>query len=404
MGRIALGLYALLAISPVQAQTDAGDALGPPPVVSGPKTGGDPLQGQAARIKTLISVGAQSGIDPNTTFTLPTDKGAIVIRTVAEKSDSSGKNRGPNWEMNALIVALLVFAAAILWRSSNEKRVATARAPGNDDLPFTIVRAVGEGGMGIVYEAVDRALDRRVAVKKLRGDASDSIAGIQNLIKEAKTVAGLHHPNIVDIHSVVSQGGEHYLVFEYVEGRNVDELLKEHKTLNLKEVQSILGPVCQALEFAHAHGVVHRDLKPANVMITTLGQVKVMDFGIARRLQTTPTSAPGAAAPLTSADVTLTNTFAGTPLYASPEAFFGQILPQSDVYSLGVMAYRMLAGHTPYDRVPAPGSPPPGYMTLSMLRPGLPPALDALIAQSLEQDPFKRLASPRLFRERLGAL
>ena len=358
----------------------------------------DPLQGQGEKLKALVKVGAQSGIDPGTAFTFSTPKGTVVVNTVAEKDAAAPAQPAQTDYGIIFLVVAVVFAASIFLKSRPR---AAGPAPAPEALPFTIVRSIGEGGMGVVYEAIDRTLDRRVAVKRLRDDAQDSIAGIQNLVKEAKTVAALHHPNIVDIHGVTSQGGEYYLVFEFIEGRTVEALLRERGRLDLRETRSILEPVCLALEFAHARGIVHRDLKPANVMITTLGQVKVMDFGIARSLRRGAGSAEGAAAP--PQDGALTNNAAGTPVYAAPEAGFGLIVPQSDVYALGVMAYRMLGGALPFS--PQVGLDPLArrYEPLSRLAPA-PAAIDALIAAALEPDPQRRLATPGLFRERLAAL
>ena len=375
---------------------------------SSPQAAADPAQGQEQRLKTLLSVGAQSGIDPGTSITFQTGKGSIVINTAAEKDPAApAKPAPPNYALPILVAALLIFAGTVFLKS-REKAPAPAPASASDALPFTIVRSIGEGGMGVVYEAIDRALDRRVAVKRLRDDAEDGIAGIQNLVKEAKTVASLHHPNIVDIYAVTSQGGAYYLVFELVEGRTVHSLLHEHGRLTLKDTRAILDPVCRALEYAHERGVVHRDLKPANVMITTQGQIKVMDFGLARKLQQKESAAPvlpaSGSAAAANQDSAMTNTFAGTPVYAAPEASFGLIVPQSDVYALGVMAYRMLGGALPFSAQASMDTAGRVYQPLSQLLKEAPAGMDALIAACLEPDPHQRLASPRLFRERLAAL
>ena len=370
-----------------------------------PTASPDPLQGQGQHLKTLLSIGAQSGIDPGTSFTFQTAKGTIVVNTAEKEVAAPAKPAAPDYALPVLVAALLIFAGTVFLKSRERP---APPAPAKETPSFTIVRSIGEGGMGVVYEAIDLALDRRVAVKKLRDDAQDGIAGIQNLVKEAKTVASLHHPNIVDIYGVTSQGGEYYVVFELIEGRTVHSLLEEHGRFNLKDTRAILDPVCRALEFAHERGIVHRDLKPANVMITTRGQIKVMDFGLARNLhQKGPAAsgspfAPGAAA--SASDSAMTNTFSGTPGYAAPEANFGLIVPQSDVYALGVMAYRMLGGALPFSTQAGLDASSGGYQPLSQLIKEAPAAIDALIAAALESDPQKRLASPGLFRERLAAL
>ncbi|MFI5350991.1 MAG: serine/threonine-protein kinase, partial [Elusimicrobiota bacterium] len=201
-------------------------------------------------------------------------------------------------------------------------------------------------------------------------------------------------------------------VFELIEGRTVHSLLEEHRRLAWKDTRAILEPVCRALEFAHERGIVHRDLKPANVMITNHGQIKVMDFGLARNLRQKGPAASGSPAPAPAAfgaaeltrDSAMTNTFSGTPVYAAPEAIYGLIVPQSDVYALGIMAYRMLGGALPFSAQAALDGSDRRYPPLSQLWKEAPAGLDGLIASALEPDPQKRLASPRLFRERLAAL
>ena len=272
---------------------------------------------------------------------------------------------------------------------------------------FRIVRAISEGGMGVVYEAVDTNLDRRVAVKRMR-DALKTPKDQEDLIKEAKTVASLHHPNIVDIHAVVSQGGETYLVFEFVEGKTLDQVVTERTRLALRDVKALLDPICRALEYAHGRGIIHRDLKLQNVMLTEHGQVKVMDFGIARqvslRKQAAETVGAGEAGK-TAEDYGVTRTLLGTPLYLSPEAEFGVVRPEVDVFALGVMFYRMLSGDWPF--------PPPAsadmklnrrYEKVSARVPGVAAGVDELVDRALDPDPEKRIHSAQEFRAKLAAL
>ena len=396
------------------AQSSISDPTLPPDSnAPAPQTASDAPQAPEQRLTALLSVGAQTGIDPGTSMTFQNGKGmSITVNTTSDKNPAAPAKQPaqPDYALPILVAALLVFAGTVFLKS--REPAAAPPAPAAEAPQFTIVRSIGEGGMGVVYEAIDRALDRRVAVKKLRSDAQDGIAGIQNLVKEAKTVASLHHPNIVDIYGVSSQGGEYYLVFELIEGRTVHSLLEEHRRLTWKDTRAILEPVCRALEFAHERGIVHRDLKPANVMITNHGQIKVMDFGLARNLRQKSPAAPGSPAPAPAAsgaaeltrDSAMTNTFSGTPVYAAPEAIYGLIVPQSDVYALGIMAYRMLGGALPFSAQAALDGSDRRYPPLSQLWKEAPAGLDGLIASALEPDPQKRLASPRLFRERLAAL
>jgi serine/threonine protein kinase len=365
------------------------------------------LQTQQDTIKSVA--GADQAVGGPTSLVIPTAKGglSITIGTPTGAAQAPAPPPGPSYTPMAIASMFLLFGISLLMRRNQAPVPAavpeqTRAVTDLGQTPFRIVRAIGEGGMGVVYEAIDTNLDRKVAVKRMRDNIKDGPADHERFIKEAKTVASLHHPNIVDIHAVVSQGGQTYLVFEFVEGKTVEELLDEHKRLGLAQTKAILDPVCRALEFAHERGIVHRDLKPGNVMITTLGQVKVMDFGIARRMET-QASAPGAAAPVKEFQVT--NTLMGTPLYQAPEAQYGVIRPEGDVYALGVMAYQMLCGDWPF--------PPPATVDMKTARQyarpsqkvaGLSKDVDALIDHALEPDAAARLRSPREFREKLAVL
>ncbi|MDD5655989.1 MAG: protein kinase [Elusimicrobia bacterium] len=257
------------------------------------------------------------------------------------------------------------------------------------DASYAIGKTIGQGGMGVVYEAFDRALGRKVAVKMLLGEHQLDAKAKEQFLVEARTVAALHHPNIVEIHSIVSNDKGLYLVFEFLEGRTVHELIAAKKRLPLSELKPVIRAVCSALDAAHRHGVVHRDLKPANIMITDQGLVKVMDFGISRRIRKTASERPRPGR-----DCAVTNSVVGTPYYMAPEQEYGIVRSESDVYSLGVCLYEMATGRLPF--------PPPAnleqklaesYPRASSLEPCLPRSLDMLIAGALRPDPDKRIRS-----------
>lgn len=258
---------------------------------------------------------------------------------------------------------------------------------------YKVLREVGHGGMGIVYEAVDRALDRKVAIKKMREEIHDDPRERERFLAEARIVAALHHPNIVDIHNVFEDAGDLFMVFEYVEGSTIDQILAKKRKLSIAEAQFIVHGVTAALSYAHSKGVIHRDLKPSNVMITKDGMVKVMDFGIARQAQDALAAS------------TKTNTVAGTPHYMAPEQEQGIVRKESDIFALGACLYEMLTGERPY---PAPATTDSKihkrYRRPSRLSANLPPELDAFIDAALEPDPERRIHTASDFRIRLDAI
>jgi serine/threonine-protein kinase len=385
-------------------------AADPDPAAATENAAPDAASGAAQKnvdqlLRLGVNAGAEQGIAVPSTLVIPTSKGNIRIEMAPNAAAPPPPAPKPGRDYTPIEIAVV---AALFSFSIWMKRRSPAPAAPNlrfNDGSFSIVRPLGEGGMGVVYEAIDRKLDRRVAIKRLRESGGVDAAAREQLIQEAKLVAALRHPNIVDVHSIIDQGGEDYIVFELVDGRTLEQLIRENPRLGMREVRGVLSAVCAALEFAHARGIVHRDLKPANIMITAQGHVKVMDFGIARRLSAA--SSPPAAAPgkASARPVDVTQRVMGTPQYLAPESYYGQVRPEGDVYALGVILYRMLAGQMPF--APTAGLKERlerGYTRLALMVPELPSAADALVNDSLEPDPDKRLASPKLFRERLAAL
>ena len=203
---------------------------------------------------------------------------------------------------------------------------------------YKIIQLLGKGGMGTVYKGLDPAIDRPVALKTIRLDFALSPAEIselkERLIREAKAVGKLSHPNIVTIYDVGEEGGLHYIAMEYLSGYTLEDFIKKKGELNYRIVAKIIMQTCDALSYAHHHGIVHRDIKPANIMLLEDFYVKVMDFGIAR-LETTS---------LTQSNVTL-----GTPRYISPEQLEGKPADKrSDIFSLGVVIYELLTRQKPF--------------------------------------------------------
>jgi CHASE2 domain-containing sensor protein/tRNA A-37 threonylcarbamoyl transferase component Bud32 len=197
---------------------------------------------------------------------------------------------------------------------------------------YKVIETIGRGGMGMVYKGVDPILDRPVALKTIKLDFALSPAEIKELkdrlIREAKAAGKLSHPNIVTIYDVGEQEGLYYIAMEYLSGYTLNEFIKKKGELNYRIVAKIIIQTCEAISYAHSHGIVHRDIKPANIMLLDDFHVKVMDFGIAR-LDTT--------------SLTQSNVALGIPHYISPEQLEGKTADKrSDIFSLGVVIYEFL--------------------------------------------------------------
>ncbi len=266
--------------------------------------------------------------------------------------------------------------------AARESRAKSPPAPPLESA-YELGPPLGQGGMGVVYRGFDRRLRRPVAIKTLRDEFRLDEAAKAAFLEEARTVAELHHPAIVEIYAIVEDERGVALVFELLEGRPLDEAIAERGRLTIAETKRVLRPVCAALEYAHGHGVVHRDLKPSNVMLLLDGGVKVLDFGISRR------AAASAKAPVTQSVL-------GTPHYMAPEQEYGVVRKESDLFSLGAVLYEAVTGARPFEGSAAVKLAR-GYRRASSRVPGLPPALDALIDRALEPDPDQRLSSAAQF-------
>lgn len=259
---------------------------------------------------------------------------------------------------------------------------------------YKTLRQIGVGGMGVVYEGTDLSLGRRVAIKKMRDEIKSNRRERERFVNEAKLVAGLHHPHIVDIYAIVEDREDLYLIFEFIEGKTLEQMV-EDKPLGFSQALPLLRAVASALDFAHDHRVIHRDLKPSNIMVTGQGLVKVMDFGIARLAKETALR------------YSVTGTVMGTPPYMAPEQQKGMVRKESDFYALAVCLYEMLSGQTPF-RGDAAGmllnKSNKHYDAISALVPGIPEGLDKILDQALDPDPDKRFLSAKEFLLHLDGL
>ncbi|HSS51768.1 MAG TPA: protein kinase [Thermoanaerobaculia bacterium] len=265
---------------------------------------------------------------------------------------------------------------------------------------YRLVRRLGMGGMGEVFLAWDDRLQRPVAAKRMRLDRERGRERRERFRREARIAARLSHPNVVQIFDLVATGDEAggWIVMEYVQGRSLADLLREQGALPPGAAVDLARQVAEGLAAAHAQGLVHRDLKAENVMVTPAGQAKILDFGLARPL------ASGMGESLTDDGAVL-----GTWRAMSPEQAAGETADaRSDLFSLGVLLYEMLAGRSPFlGRTPAEtlrnvaGAPPE---PLGHLRPDLPPDLIAMAESLLEKDPARRPADAARVAQELRAL
>ncbi len=200
---------------------------------------------------------------------------------------------------------------------------------------YRIIRLIGEGGMANVYLAFDEILGRNVAVKVLRGDLAEDDKFVRRFQREAINASSLSHPNIVEMYDVGEDGGNYFIVMEYVEGRTLKSLIKKRGALTLHETVDIMKQLTSAVIHAHSSYIIHRDIKPQNVLILDDGTLKITDFGIAMALN--------------SNEITQTNSVMGSVHYLPPEqANGGSATIRSDIYSLGILMYELLIGRIPF--------------------------------------------------------
>jgi serine/threonine protein kinase/tetratricopeptide (TPR) repeat protein len=242
-------------------------------------------------------------------------------------------------EVTALLTNYRQADAKEFLREALVSNVAPTLQPGQNFESYRIVRLIAEGGMGEVYLAEDEELKRKVAIKLIKGHATKEI--LRRFQTERQILANLQHPNIAQLYEAgATSAGLPFFVMEYVEGKPIDEFIRDEE-LSLGERLKLFRAVCSAVSYAHQNLVIHRDIKPGNVFVTKAGEVKLLDFGIAKLLQQEDAEGEAAA--------TATMFRALTPQYASPEQVKGNpITTASDVYSLGVLFYELLTGQRPY--------------------------------------------------------
>jgi len=254
---------------------------------------------------------------------------------------------------------------------------------------YEIEELVGAGGMSSVYRAHDRLLDRKVALKVMHQHYGDDPEYVERFRREARSVASLSHPNVVTVIDRGEHGSRQFIVFEYVDGENLKQLIERRGPAPVELALELAIQIGSALSFAHQHGLVHRDVKPQNVLLNGDGRAKVTDFGIARSLEIQH-------------GMTQTGTVLGTSDYIAPEQAQGQSVgQQTDVYALGVVLYEMLTAEVPF---PAESfvavamrhinEPPP---PIRDRRPDVPPRVEAAVHRAMAKKPADRFPTMAAF-------
>ncbi len=235
---------------------------------------------------------------------------------------------------------------------------------------FEILELLGRGGMGSVYKAKQKSLDRMVALKIIDPDANTKPGFAERFVREARALAQMNHPNIVTVHDFGQADGLYYLVMEYIDGVNLREMLRA-KRLEPRQALDIVPVVCDALQYAHDHGVVHRDIKPENILVDKSGRVKIADFGLAKLLNRS----------VGEVSLTQTNHVMGTMNYMAPEQWERplEVDHRADIYSLGVVIYEMLTGELPIGRFALPSQ-----------KVQIDVRLDEIVLHTLEKEPSLR--------------
>jgi len=270
---------------------------------------------------------------------------------------------------------------------------------------YRVTAKLGEGGMGIVYEAEDTRLGRRVALKFLSPELQRRPGTVERFEQEARTASSLSHPNICIIHSIEEHQGQPFIAMERLEGRTLQALLAEGRIDDARVLEFGIQ-IADALDAAHRHNVIHRDIKPGNIFITESGQVKVVDFGLAKLMQ-----AHAAAAGFSTVDGNLTTpgTAVGTLAYMSPEQARGEPLdPRTDVFSLAAVLYQMTTGVPPFSgstsAVIFDGILNRDHAPISSMNAAASPELERIIQKGLEKDPELRYQSMAELRADLKRL
>jgi serine/threonine-protein kinase len=246
---------------------------------------------------------------------------------------------------------------------------------------YQILKELGRGGMGIVFQAQDKQLNEQVAIKILSPMVSGDADALERLKREVSAARRITHPNIIRIHDISEMNGLQYVSMEYFHGTSLKDYIRQNAPLSINQAQNIAAQICDGLDAAHKQGIIHRDLKSQNIIVNSLNQIKIIDFGLAHtsHLQ----------------GLTATGLIMGTPEYMAPEQVAGRKVDErADIYSLGIILYELFTGKVPFsgDSAIAVGfkqmkedAPKPRSMNAA-----IPQSVEAVIMKTLEKDPYHR--------------
>jgi serine/threonine protein kinase len=299
--------------------------------------------------------------------------------------------------LEALIVRLDTEINTQLERSLSMGRIITSSsAAGVSQMPTTfmnvvtalegryqVLKELGRGGMGIVFQAYDKHLQEQVAIKILSPMLSNDPDALERLKREVSAARRITHPNVIRIHDIAEANGLQYVSMEYFGGTNLKEYIKQSGGLSVMEAFNIASQICDGLQAAHSQGVIHRDLKSQNIILNSATQVKIIDFGLAHTQQMQ--------------GLTATGLIMGTPEYMAPEQVAGKKVDErADIYSLGIILYELFTGRVPFT---GPSAISVGFQQIkdspeapSSVNPQISRSLEQVILKALEKEPMKRYA------------